>query len=79
MSRYFFTASDPTGGQVSFQSKSDATSKGLAYVQDDGIAVMKVDSTTWLSSGQPRNSVRITSQKAYDQVSCTISMGCSVI
>jgi hypothetical protein len=61
----FFTQGDPTHGLVDYQSKSDAVNKGLAYVQDDGTAVLKVDNSTQLSSGQNRASVRITSKKQY--------------
>ncbi|KAH7344886.1 glycoside hydrolase family 16 protein [Rhizoctonia solani] len=57
---------DPTNGQVDYLSKEDATSAGLAYVQSDGVAVIKVDNTTKLEKGQPRKSVRIQSNKQYN-------------
>lgn len=60
----FFTGADPTQGQVKYLSASAAESAKLAYV-DNNQAIMKVDSTTWLASGAPRNSVRVTSKKAY--------------
>ncbi|KAI0042191.1 glycoside hydrolase family 16 protein [Auriscalpium vulgare] len=62
----YFTAADPTGGQVKFLSKSDAVKDGLAYVQDDGVAVLKVDNMNDLAIGKNRNSVRITSTKTYN-------------
>lgn len=62
----FFTESDPTSGQVTYLGKSDAMNKALAFVQSDGTIKLGVDSTTQLSSGQPRNSVRITSTKTYN-------------
>jgi hypothetical protein len=51
---------------VNYVTQGEATSAGLAYVGDNGVAVMKVDSTTDLAQGQYRNSVRISSQKQYD-------------
>jgi hypothetical protein len=63
----FFTGTDPTGGNVNYQSKSDAQSKGLAYVNDcDNSTVLAVDSTSTVASGGKRDSVRITSQKSYN-------------
>ncbi|ELU41792.1 glycoside hydrolase family 16 protein [Rhizoctonia solani AG-1 IA] len=44
--------SDPTNGQVNYLNKADATAAGLAYVQEDGAAVIKVDNTTKLEKGQ---------------------------
>ncbi|KAF5350269.1 hypothetical protein D9758_007777 [Tetrapyrgos nigripes] len=62
----FFDRADPTHGNVDYQSKADAVKKGLAYVQDDGTAVLRVDNTTHLSPGQNRASVRISSKKKYN-------------
>ncbi|KAJ3822968.1 glycoside hydrolase family 16 protein [Lentinula raphanica] len=62
----FFDDTDPTAGLVNYQSSADAQSKGLAYVQDDGTTVLKVDNTTSLTSGQYRDSVRIGSVKSYN-------------
>ena len=62
----FFTGADPTGGYTAYQSQSSAVQKGLAYVQSDGKAVIRVDSWTTLNSGQNRDSVRIESQSSYD-------------
>ena len=52
----FSTLADPTGGQVEYVSGADAQGKGLAYVQSDGKAVLRVDSWTNLPLGAPRNS-----------------------
>jgi hypothetical protein len=52
----FSTLADPTGGQVKYVSGADAQGKGLAYVQSDGKAVLRVDSWTNLLLGEPRNS-----------------------
>ncbi|CEL57827.1 putative glycosidase C21B10,07 OS=Schizosaccharomyces pombe (strain 972 / ATCC 24843) GN=SPBC21B10.07 PE=3 SV=1 [Rhizoctonia solani AG-1 IB] len=63
---WFFNFPDPTNGQVNYLNKADATAAGLAYVQPDGVAVMKVDNSTKLEKGQARKSVRIQSSKQYD-------------
>jgi hypothetical protein len=52
----YFTGSDPTGGQVNFLSRANAQKKGLAYVQGDNRAVLRVDSWTNLPHGRPRDS-----------------------
>ncbi|KAH9999541.1 hypothetical protein BJV77DRAFT_939763 [Russula vinacea] len=62
----FSTLADPTGGQVEYVSGADAQGKGLAYVQSDGKAVLRVDSWTNLPLGARRNSVRISSRKAFN-------------
>lgn len=62
----FFEGDDPTHGTVTFASQDDAFNSGLAFVRPDGTAVIAVDDTTQLAEGQPRKSVRITSQKTYD-------------
>ncbi|KAF8916325.1 glycoside hydrolase family 16 protein [Mucidula mucida] len=62
----FYSDADPTNGLVNYQTKEDAISKGLAFVQDDGTTVLQVDNTTYLSSGQSRDSVRISSKKQYN-------------
>ncbi|KIK98227.1 glycoside hydrolase family 16 protein [Paxillus rubicundulus Ve08.2h10] len=62
----FFTGSDPTGGNVAYQDKENAMSKGLAYVDDcDNSTVLAVDSTSTVPAGGNRDSVRITSNKNY--------------
>jgi hypothetical protein len=53
----FFTGSDPTDGNVNYQSKSNAQSKGLAYVNDcDNSTVLAVDSTSTVAAGGNRDS-----------------------
>jgi len=60
----FSTAADPNYGYVTFQSQTNAQAQKLAYVNDKGNAVIKVDNTT---VGQPadttfgRNSIFMTS------------------
>jgi len=79
----FFNYPDPTNGQVDYLSREDATAAGLAYVQEDGVAVMKVDNTTTLGAGELRKSVRIHSNKQYNSglfVTDILQMpyGCSI-
>ncbi|EPT04304.1 hypothetical protein FOMPIDRAFT_159190 [Fomitopsis schrenkii] len=62
----FYTGEDPTHGTVNYTDQETAFAEGLAYVESDGIVVMKGDNTTWLQEGQYRNSVRISSQKQYN-------------
>jgi hypothetical protein len=52
----FFTGSDPTNGQVKYLSRAEAQKKGLAYVQGDNRAVLRVDSWTNLPLRAPRDS-----------------------
>lgn len=59
----FFTDPDPTQGQVTFLSQSDALSTGLAYINNNGALIMRADNTTTLPSGANRNSIRITSKQ----------------
>ncbi|KAH9066687.1 glycoside hydrolase family 16 protein [Lactarius vividus] len=61
----YFTDADPTGGQTKYLSHADASNAGLAYVQD-GQAILAVDSKNDLPLGAERDSVRITSTKAYN-------------
>ncbi|KAF8315336.1 hypothetical protein DL93DRAFT_2057199 [Clavulina sp. PMI_390] len=61
----FYSSSDPTHGTVDYLSQSAAESAKLAYVSN-GVAYMKVDSTSNLGYGQGRKSVRIASQKRFD-------------
>ncbi|GJJ07793.1 hypothetical protein Clacol_001998 [Clathrus columnatus] len=58
----YFTASDPTHGNVHYVNQQDALSLGLVQVEKN-VTTIKVDDTTQLSSGQNRNSVRISSKK----------------
>ena len=50
---------------VNYQTKENAQAKNLAYVQDDGTVVMKVDNSTDLAAGASRKSVRVSSKKTY--------------
>ncbi|GAA5934127.1 hypothetical protein JCM1841_006837 [Sporobolomyces salmonicolor] len=70
----FFTAPDPTHGQVNFNSASESWDNGLVYVPNPGqnSTVMRVDSWTTLPYGALRNSVRISSKQ-------TVSIGSLVI
>ncbi len=52
----YFTDPDPTGGQVNYLSRVEAQETGLAYVQGDNKTVLRVDSSTNLPLGVPRNS-----------------------
>jgi hypothetical protein len=62
----FWTQSDPTHGTVSFVDQGTAASEGLAYYDTKkGVYVLATDSTSHLSYGQPRKSVRITSQATF--------------
>ena len=59
--------SDYTDGLVSYLGLSEAQNKKLAYVENNGVVVMKVDDFTpgsRLKDGK-RGSVRITSKKRY--------------
>jgi len=62
----FWDQGDPTHGAVNFLGKSDAFKSGLAYIDDDGAAIMRVDNSTHLNEGQNRNSIRIQSQNTYN-------------
>lgn len=45
-------------GDVNWLNAADATSQGLAYTDEAGHAIMKVDNTTNVANGDKRNSVR---------------------
>ncbi|KAJ7180766.1 glycoside hydrolase family 16 protein, partial [Mycena filopes] len=62
----FFSASDPTHGKVNYLTKSEAASKGLAYVQADGTTILATDSKTQLKAGDNRDSIRISSPNSYN-------------
>ncbi|KIJ34801.1 glycoside hydrolase family 16 protein [Sphaerobolus stellatus SS14] len=62
----FFTAPDPTHGNVQYVSREEATGSGLATVGADGVAVISVDDTNQVPVGGQRKSVRISSQKHYN-------------
>jgi len=60
----FFTGSDPTHGYVNYVDSGTAWNAGLVSTSSSS-ATIKVDDYTWLAQGQPRNSVRISSQNSY--------------
>jgi len=62
----FFTRKDPTHGLVNYVDSPTAFTDGLAYVDENDLVVMKVDSSRDLPMGTNRNSVRITSNKKYN-------------
>ncbi|GAA6029976.1 hypothetical protein NBRC10512_003669 [Rhodotorula toruloides] len=59
----FWDTADPTHGQVTYLSSSAATSNKLISTSAKS-AVMRVDNTTKLASGAPRNSIRLHSKDA---------------
>ncbi|KAM5536636.1 hypothetical protein V8D89_009731 [Ganoderma adspersum] len=61
----FFTDSDPTHGLVNYVSGSAA--KKLAYVQSDDTVVIAVDDSDGIAVGGKRNSIRISTKKAYER------------
>jgi len=62
----FFTGKDPTSGNVDYVTLQDAQSAGIAYVQEDGTTVLKIDNKSTVPEGGKRKSVRITSKKQYN-------------
>ena len=60
----FFTGSDPTNGFVNYQSQSSAQSLGLINTNNNQI-YLGVDYTTVNPASPGRDSVRVTSNKAY--------------
>ncbi|KAA1473066.1 hypothetical protein DENSPDRAFT_839490 [Dentipellis sp. KUC8613] len=73
-----------TLGDVWWQDKNTATQQRLAYVDDNGRAVMRVDNSSNVPFNEKRNSIRITSQDTYGVGSLWIidlthiPFGCSV-
>ncbi|KAI0945372.1 hypothetical protein AcW1_001610 [Taiwanofungus camphoratus] len=73
-----------TLGNVTWLAAEEATQMKLAYVNNAGNAIMRVDNTTTVPMGGKRNSVRITSHELYDFGSLWIidalhlPYGCSV-
>lgn len=57
----FFTREDPTNGHVNYVDGDQARREGLAYTDDRGNMILRVDNSSWLSPGARRNSVRVTS------------------
>lgn len=54
---------DPTHGAVDYVPATTAVKRGLAYIDKDKSAVLKVDATSWLKRGELRKSVRLESKK----------------
>ncbi|OJA18491.1 hypothetical protein AZE42_08011 [Rhizopogon vesiculosus] len=73
-----------TQGNAIWVNESYATSQGLAYVDGQGHAIIKVDNITDVPMGQNRSTVRITTQDTYDLGSLWVidlyhlPYGCSV-
>ncbi|KDQ60270.1 glycoside hydrolase family 16 protein [Jaapia argillacea MUCL 33604] len=73
-----------TWGNVTYVDAPTAASDKLAYVNDAGKVILKVDNTTTVASGDSRNSVRITTHASYGLGSMWIfdvshlPYGCSV-
>ncbi|KAH9479409.1 putative endo-1,3(4)-beta-glucanase [Psilocybe cubensis] len=79
----FFSGEDPTHGNVNYQTRENAINKGLAYVQQDGAAVLAVDDYSTVPVNGRRDSVRIFSKKSYSNGLFiadffTMPHGCSV-
>ncbi|TFY83334.1 hypothetical protein EWM64_g679 [Hericium alpestre] len=73
-----------TLGDVWWLDQNTASQQRLAYIDNNGRAVMRVDNTTTVANNDKRNSVRITSQDSYGAGSLWIAdithlpWGCSV-
>lgn len=73
-----------TWGNVTWVDQATAFQQQLAYINDAGNAILKVDNFTNVTVGQPRNSIRMTSNDLYDYGSVWIidlvhlPFGCSV-
>ncbi|KAI0923413.1 hypothetical protein AcV5_008972 [Taiwanofungus camphoratus] len=62
----FYTDSDPTHGNVAYQSQQDATNAGLATVDCNNVTTLAVDSTSSVAVGGQRKSVRISSPQTFN-------------
>ncbi|KAH9933317.1 concanavalin A-like lectin/glucanase domain-containing protein [Fomitopsis serialis] len=51
-----------TNGDINYVSQANATAEKLAYVDNNGAAIIKVDNTTFVPWNQKRDSVRITTE-----------------
>ncbi|EPS94588.1 hypothetical protein FOMPIDRAFT_58348 [Fomitopsis schrenkii] len=73
-----------TSGDVEYVSQTNATQSKLAYVNDNGAAIIKVDNTTFVPWNDKRDSVRITTSDFFDSGSVFIfdashmPYGCSI-
>ncbi|CAO1638701.1 unnamed protein product [Sympodiomycopsis kandeliae] len=79
----FWAHDDPTHGTVAYQNRTSAMSSGLAYINSNNQAVLKVDSTNNYTLGTGRPSVRLHSKKAYKTGLAVLDVehlpvGCSV-
>ncbi|KAI9060314.1 glycoside hydrolase family 16 protein [Trametes sanguinea] len=64
----WFSGDDPTHGRVNYLSQADSLSNNLSYVTNSNTFVMRADYQNVVSpNARGRNSVRISSQKAYDE------------
>ena len=61
----FFTWNDPSHGNVQYESREN--SMDLAYVQEDGTAVMKVDNQSVVPAGGNRRSCVARSHSVSDR------------
>jgi hypothetical protein len=60
----FFTAADPTNGNVQYVDQSTAQSAGLIEINSNGNAVMRVETTPQVQTN--RKSVRITTEATFN-------------
>jgi hypothetical protein len=60
----FYSGDDPLGGFVKYQNSTDATSLGLAYVNNKNSVILKADNTTVTLDGRP--SIRVHSKEVYN-------------
>ncbi|KAH9950667.1 concanavalin A-like lectin/glucanase domain-containing protein [Amylocystis lapponica] len=81
----FYDTSDTfTSGNVNYLSEKTASKDGLAYINNAGNAVIRVDNSSTVTLGQNRNSVRIATNDLFEVGSVWISdflhvpYGCSV-
>ncbi|KAF9556138.1 hypothetical protein CPC08DRAFT_670251 [Agrocybe pediades] len=81
---FFGNFDNLTSGDVIWLNRSDAMSQQLAFVNDAGHAIIKVDNTTDVPFNIKRNTVRITSQQSFGLGSIIVTdmlhlpFGCSV-
>ncbi|KAH9840138.1 concanavalin A-like lectin/glucanase domain-containing protein [Rhodofomes roseus] len=55
-----------TSGDINYVSQANATAEKLAYVDNNGAAIIKVDNTTFVPWNQKRDSVRVTTADYFD-------------
>ncbi|KAH8994699.1 concanavalin A-like lectin/glucanase domain-containing protein [Lactarius hatsudake] len=77
------TENDPTHGRVNYVSQAEALGKNLTYVDSSGAFVMRADDWSIVDpAARGRDSIRISSQKAYDEAIFVLDLehmpaGCS--